>query len=141
MFFIFRLMYLMNMTYWRFCQVHETSISSNSLVFGATQRQTLTKTTVCQWRSPVSRYKGGSTQYTGWIHDACVDCAFPIRNINAKGYSRVNLHWGWVCGMPDFTPVSSQDVFHNYERENHTGAFFKCVLWAFMRVCSRSKMR
>ena len=86
----------------------KASISSMSLIFGATQRQTLTKTIGCLWRSPVSQHKGGSTQYTGWIHDACVDCAFPNTKINSKGYSRVNLHWGWVCSLPILSAVSHE---------------------------------
>ena len=93
-----------------------TSISSMSLIFGATQRQTLTKTTGCPWGSPVSRHKGGRTQYTGWIYEACVDCAFSIRRINSKGYSPVNFHWGWVCSMPNLSPVSSEGIFHDCER-------------------------
>ena len=109
-------------------------ISSMSLIFGATQRQTLTKTIGCPWRSPVFRHKGGSTQYTGWIHDACVDCAFPNTKINSKGYSPVNLHWGWVCSLPNFSPVSSEDIFHDCERENTQRRFsnaFYGHLWAF----------
>ena len=84
--------------------------------------------------SLVSRHKGGSTQYTGWIHDACVDCAFPIRKIDLKGYSRVNWHWGWVCSMPNFSPVSSEGIFHDCGRGNthrrFSNAFYR-HLWAF----------
>ena len=122
------------MTRYGSIDLDRTSISSKSLIFGTTQRQTLTKTTVCQWRSSVSQHKGGSTQYTVWIHDACVDCAFSIRKINSKGYSPVNLHWGWVCSMPNFLPVSSEGIFHVCGRENTQRRFsnaFYGRLWAF----------
>ena len=119
------------MTRYGSIDLDRTSISFMSLIFGAIQRQTLTKTTVCPWRSPVSRHKGGSTQYMGWIHDACVDCAFPICKINSKSYSPVNFHWGWVCSMPNFSPVSSEGIFHVCGRENtqrrFSNAFCGCL--------------
>ena len=39
------------------------------------------------------------------------------------------LHWGRMCSMPNFSPVSSEGIFHDCERGKHIGAFFKCVLW------------
>ena len=54
--------------------------------------------------------------------------------INSKGYSPVNLHWGRVCSLPNFSSVSSEGIFHVCERGNTQRRFsnaFYGHLWAF----------